>query len=199
MVIWLVSGEKRAKQNEKIHLTNVDDYNSTRALKACHGKWYYEATHYAGGSQLHLFGFKMNIGYISFYPYTNPSSPSFFISSSISNNGNNFASVPFSVSDEHTVGVGIDADEHKFYVFYKDNQFSYSYKSTGICQNLNIHVWGAKDQRANDYASVNFGVKPFSYNIAGFTAWSKILGKTYQLKTKKNKYHIILILLISRS
>ena len=41
------------------------------------------------------------------------------------------------------------------------------------CRDLNVYVWGANTPSANDDVSINYGDKPFKYNISGFTPWSK--------------------------
>ena len=199
MVIELVSGSTYAQQNTEIHLTKAVSYDSTKILRKCHGKWYYEATHKAGGSNYHLIGFEMNIGDIYFYPYANIASPNFFMSSSISHTGSKFTKLPFSVDDRHTVGVGIDVDEHRFYVFYNNNYAYYDFIKTGKCNEMKARVWGSVDPSTDDYVSVNFGDKPFSYNISGFTPWSKNLERItcYQRRKEAKQFVLVVLLMLS--
>ena len=143
-------------------------------MKYCHGKWYYEATHYPGGSNYHLIGFLMNLGGIYFYPRTNPATPCYFMDKNFSHNNAETEDIPFSANDEHTVGVGIDVDDHKFYVFYNNNFAYYDFVKPGIMRNLTPCIWGAVTPLTDDYVSVNFGNKPFKYSISGFTQWSKM-------------------------
>ena len=174
MVVELIYGSVLAQQNTKIHLGNSIFYRSTKIVKSCRGKWYYEGTHYAGGSNLHLFGFDTNLGYINFYPDKHINAPQFYMAQSFSHIGSSYSSIPFPVEDEHTVGVGIDVDEHRFYVFYNNNYAYYDFIMPGKCRNLNVRVVGAYTSDTNDNVSINFGDKPFKYKISGFTPWSKM-------------------------
>ena len=173
MVIELVSGSLHIQQNAKFILKNSSFFRSTKTIKNCNGRWYYEATHYAGGTNYHLIGFSINQSYITFYPLGNPSLPNFYMHQSLSQTSNEFSRIPFSVEDEHTVGVGIDVDEHRFYVFYNNHFSYYDFVMTNKCQNLNTRIFGAYTSITNDEVSINFGDEPFKYNISGFTPWSK--------------------------
>ena len=62
MVVELISDTGRAQQNTLIHLTKSKIYKSTKKLKSCHGRWYYEAAHIESDSNYHLIGFSMNLG-----------------------------------------------------------------------------------------------------------------------------------------
>ena len=84
----------------------------------------------------------------------------------ISRTNSDKESIPFSiVDDEHTVGVGIDVDEHKFYVFYNNSFAYYDLIKSEILTDLTPCMWGAVTSSANDYVSVNFGDAQFKYNI----------------------------------
>ena len=62
-----------------------------------------------------------------FYPAGDRSKPIFYTTTSNIYNNNISSTIPFSVEDEHTVGIGIDVDERRFFVFYKNNYAYYEY------------------------------------------------------------------------
>ena len=64
-VTELYLGSRRVSQNAEFQLSRNEKYYSTRSIDSCHGKWYFEGTHYSG-NLYHLFGFEMNYGYIHF-------------------------------------------------------------------------------------------------------------------------------------
>ena len=200
MAIQLIYGSDIKPQNTKIHLKQCYVYKSTKERTNCHGKWYFEATHYSGGSNWHLFGFEMNFGDIYFYPVGDRSNPAFYMPESLSQNNNTRTPLPFSVEDEHTIGVGIDIDEHRFYVFYKNNFAFYDFKMTSKCKRINARVWGANINLTDDNVSVNFGDEPFKYNISGFTPWSKTQARiTCYCKNRaiSRTIYVVSLLLIS--
>ena len=61
--------------------------------------------------------------------------------------------IPFPVADEHTVGVGIDFDNHIFYTYYNNCYASFDFGGKSECETLRAQVWGANDDRADDYVS----------------------------------------------
>ena len=77
MVVELVKGSNRVPQNAKFHIAKGVYFRSSKP-RPCKGKWYYEATHYSGGSNYHLIGFYMGAMFVSFYPQSNPNKPAFF-------------------------------------------------------------------------------------------------------------------------
>ena len=197
MVVDLIHGTTHVPQNTKIHLTKSTVYRSSKTIKSCRGKWYYEATHYSGGSNYHLVGYSMDIGGIYFYPRASISQPKFYMSIPLSHTGTDATNIPFSVASEHTIGLGIDVDKHLFYVFYNNNYAYYDYIKTGECQDLRAVIWGANSELADDNVSVNFGDRPFLYDIPGFTPWAKMPKRlTCNCKRKLSNRNVCILLIL---
>lgn len=159
MSVDLIYGLKRVEQNTMLHLARGSNVRSSKIVKSCHGKWYYEATHYSGGKNYHLFGFDLSFGRINFYPQGTPLNPYFYMHQVLSKSNTTNTRMPFSVDDEHTVGVGIDVDAQRFYVFYKNNYAYYDFLMPRKCTNLYVAIWGADLPYTDDNVSINFGAK----------------------------------------
>ena len=67
MTVELLTGTTNVKQNTEFQLSPNAVYLSTKNVKHCHGKWYYEATHYSGHN-FNCIGFYMNEERIFLYP-----------------------------------------------------------------------------------------------------------------------------------
>ena len=190
MVVELVKGSNRVPQNAKFHIAKGVYFRSSKP-RPCKGKWYYEATHYSGGSNYHLIGFYMGAMFVSFYPQSNPNKPNFF-------DKNGFSRIPFPVSDEHTVGIGVDADAKIFYIFYNNSYAYHDFKSNVSCTLINPQIWGADIDITDDNVSANLGDTPFKYNIPGFTAWSKTPERpTFKCKNRNIRTSFIAVLLFA--
>ena len=162
------------EEGETFGLTQGDTYDSIKKFTG-KGKWYFEATHYESPTQYHLFGFAAPNGRGLFFYYF-PNKPVIYDQYRLSN-GSWVAispSLPFSIENEHTIGIGIDTFVGQFYVFYDKYYSTYSFNPNDFRQNLRVRIWGAWDSKVNTKVSVNFGsYSHFKYNISTFIPWSK--------------------------
>ena len=199
MPIEIVKGSSRIKQNEKFHVSQNDIFLSTKKVKNCKGKWYFEFKHFAGGTNYNCIGFALGIEHILFYPW-NTTIPYFAMSQKL-NKGTTNTPMPFKLEKEYTVGLGIDVAEHKFYVFYNNYFDYYDFNAIDDCNELNVKVWGSVSDQSDDYISLNFGDTPFKYDITAFTPWSKVIKKVTCNNIRRNDIYnsIFLFVLLSIS
>ena len=196
MRVFLKKGDELKEQGSVLNTANVARYQSTKKpVKS--GSWYFECSHF-NGSNTHLCGFSNSCGIVIFYPERSIDQPQVYVEGCLSSNGSIIRTVlPFSIDDKHTVGVGIDIDNHSLTVFYNENFFTYSYQKVSKSYSYDILVGGGNIPRTEDYMSVNLGALPFTYHIGGFKSWES--GKESfctQAKIKNNHNFQIITLLI---
>ena len=174
MPIELTYSKGNQKQNTKFQIIKDDFYTTTKGQNINKGKWYFECTHYDGGSNLHLFGFKLDDNLIQFYPESRVNEVNIYTFIAASRQDRTL--LPFLIDGQNTIGIGIDLERRRFYVFYNNNYFSIEYINVKF-RRLDVVVRGSVYESTNDYISINLGDSPFTYNITGFTPFNEIYRK----------------------
>ena len=169
------SDNKYVSQNELFTISNNFGCRSTKTVNK--GKWYFEATHYSG-TNYHLFGFKGSSGALYFYPlaysgYTNQNQyPNVYFVGDTVVDEKYFEVLNISTGTEHTIGIGIDIEKRKFYVFYKNQFRVVDIINSAKIKDYSAIVYGANDETTNEVVSVNFGDYPFEHSLPGFIPWA---------------------------
>ena len=168
----LTGSDGTIEQGEEVELTSGESYFSQKVFTG-KGRWYFEGTHYQSPTQLHLFGFnaRNNRG-LYFYFFDVPRVYDMYTLEDGTFSART-PSLPFSIEEEHTIGVGIDTFVGQFFVFYENSYYTYSFDPEDFRHNLRVRIWGAWDDRTDTKISVNLGDLPFKYNMSTFTPWSK--------------------------
>ena len=104
--------------------------------------------------------------------------------------------MPFTIEDNHTVGVGIDFENEMFFVFNNNNYYEHKFKRPNKCERIYATIRGADSDSCNEYVSVNFGNTPFKYNITAFTPWEENIIKISCYISYNNQINTIPLIFI---
>ena len=120
--VQLIGSDSKIYNKERVSLNSLSiTYHSSRK-RVSKGKYYYEFTH-KSGNNYHLVGFSTNEGsYIAFY--TDGLKGTVYFDRIISSSSHSpYTSLDLgTISNDHTIGVGIDVDNNYFIVKHKSNE-----------------------------------------------------------------------------
>ena len=161
------------EQGDEVELSTGETYYSQKIFTG-KGRWYFEGTHYQSQTQYHLFGFIAHNNHGLYFYFDDV--PCIFDSDRLED-GRPFAqsfSLPFSIAEEHTIGIAIDTFVGQFFVFYENYYSTYSFDPEDFRHGLRVRILGSWEYaEVNTKVSVNLGDLPLKYNMSTFTPWSK--------------------------
>ena len=161
-------------KNDTITLVNAQ-YAKTTKNKA-NGRWYYEFTH-VSGTNYHLVGFKLDSARFYVYPQGCTSCLKLaYWSTDVQEDIACYGDIGFTdVVVDHTIGLSFDTFSRIFTIYYESQirRFTIltSEKDTRASPDF---VEASGSDNFCDTISLNFGEKPFKYNIPfGFLPWNQ--------------------------
>lgn len=193
--VHLVGANGKIYSKESVLLkTSTISYHSSKK-RVFKGKYYYEFTH-KSGDNYHLVGFSTNEGsYIAFFA-SKLKGVVYYSRSITSSSHAPYASLELgSISNDHTIGVGIDVDNNCFIVKHKSVEKKVIMNKNDLIKSWDIFLVEGTEKTFTDIISINFGEKKFQNNPPlGFHPWCRL--KTIVLNQINSKYFVIIYSLL---
>ena len=172
--------------DQELQTTTSSSCLSSKKLYS--GSWYGEVTH-VNGNNSHYFGIRTACGSILFYPEGNIQNPRIYTDGCFSTDPNESIQrnyLPFSLTNDHTVGVHYNSVLNIFSVVYNNTIYPHNCPPESKQFPFQFRYGGGTINNTNDIIKLNFGIKEFKYNIPSLA----FVNNTCQT-CKNSKHHPI--------